>query len=70
MNEEKLKKMIVAANKCLDMTWMTGTAMWEKRKNITKINTGCEELNELLGGKELVGLFNIQYFILNSDSSD
>jgi DNA repair protein RadA len=50
MGEGTLMKIIDAARNTLQMRFMTGTEVMEKRKNMRKITLGSKKLDELLGG--------------------
>lgn len=50
IGEAAAVKIINAARDSMEMGFMTGTEVLEKRKTMKKISTGSEILNELLGG--------------------
>jgi DNA repair protein RadA len=50
MGESTVHRIIEAARNSLQMRFMTGIEVMEKRKSMRKITLGSERLNELLGG--------------------
>ncbi len=50
MSESSAKKLIAAARESLDMGFVSGTDMMERRKNIFRISTGSDNFDHLLGG--------------------
>ncbi len=50
LGESAATRVINAARDSLQMGFMTGTEVWEKRQTLKKITTGSSTLNELLGG--------------------
>jgi DNA repair protein RadA len=50
INVEAAKKAVQAAKESTNIEFSTADVIYEKRKNIGKISTGCEGLNELIGG--------------------
>lgn len=45
-----MDKILEAASKLHFASFMTGTEMLSKRKEVVKITTGCVALDQLLGG--------------------
>jgi DNA repair protein RadA len=50
ISAENAKKAIEAAREATNIEFQTGSAVFEKRKNIGRISTGSKGLDELLGG--------------------
>ena len=50
ITDAKLDKIMEAAQKLESVGFKTGSDMMLKRKNLIRITTGAEKLNELLGG--------------------
>ncbi|MEE9612894.1 MAG: DNA repair and recombination protein RadA [Desulfatiglandales bacterium] len=50
MGETTAQKVVSSARSMLDMGFMTGTEVWEKRQNLERITTGSEVFDQLLGG--------------------
>jgi DNA repair protein RadA len=50
MGESMVQKVINAARDMLQIGFMTGTEVWEKRKSLKRISTGSSVLDQLLGG--------------------
>jgi len=50
MTESAANKAIVAARNSLDMGFISGTELLERRKNIQKLTTGSKSVDELIGG--------------------
>ncbi len=50
LGEKKSQKIITAARQDLDLGFETGKDKWETRKDMKRITTGSEEIDEILGG--------------------
>lgn len=50
VTEALARKMIQAARDALEMGFVSGTEILEKRNTIQKINTGCKSFDDMLGG--------------------
>lgn len=50
ITEKKVDQLIAAANKVAEFTFISGTQMAEKRKQLIRITTGSKALDALLGG--------------------
>jgi len=50
ISEAKVDKILEAASKLHFSSFMTGTEMLNKRKEVIKVTTGCIALDQLLGG--------------------
>jgi len=50
LSEAKVDKIVEAAQKIRNSTFMTGTEFLSKRKDVVKITTGSSQLDQLLGG--------------------
>jgi DNA repair protein RadA len=50
LGEKTARKVIDASREEMDMGFQSGTDVLEKRKNVKKLDTGSDNVNELLGG--------------------
>ena len=50
LGEKTVAKLIKSSMELLNIGFKTGTEVWEHRKNISRISTGSQELDDLLGG--------------------
>jgi DNA repair protein RadA len=50
LGEKKSQKIITAARQELDLGFETGKDKYETRKDMGRITTGCDDLDEILGG--------------------
>jgi len=50
VTEKKVEQLVAAANRISDFSFISGTKMAEKRKQVVRISTGSQALDNLLGG--------------------
>ena len=50
LGEKTIAKLVKASMAKLDLGFKSASDVWDKRKNIARITTGCQELDDLLGG--------------------
>ena len=50
LGDKTVAKLVKASMEKLDIGFKSGADVWEKRKNIARITTGAQELDDLLGG--------------------